>query len=135
MARLEFWPNLYSNYAVSKVSLTRNILQASAASPRAVMPQLSSSQPLSSAREADGNDEPQQSQSKSQSIVSLKMENAILRADFAELCARECLSRMELQDATTPIAGTYDSQILENFFLKYSSSYGEPVGSKVPLIF
>ena len=78
--------------------------QATLSSPRNVVPRLSATQPSDASREADGDDEAQP-QSKSQSLVSLKMENAVLRAEFAEVCARECLSRMELHDANPLSAG------------------------------
>ena len=69
---------------------------------RTVLPQLNAAQPqlLSDSREAKGHDEPSQSQSKSQYIVSLKMENAVLKAELAEMCARECLSRMQHMPAS-----------------------------------
>ncbi len=77
---------------------------------RTVLPQLSAAQPqlLSDSREAKGNDEPSHLQSKSQYIVSLKMENAVLKAELAEICARECLSSMQhmpSSDASPPSTG------------------------------
>ena len=78
--------------------------QVPSAAVRRIQPQLSGGRSLSTPYEEEGEDEASRAQDANQSTVDLRMENAVLRAEVAELHAREGLQRLEEAKGTTNAA-------------------------------